>query len=158
MAAPPIRDWSEESNKNRYSLLITIARNELMVTRGFVADDNPWGCTAREIANWKKYRKAWADIAQGDKSKINFTGNGDWLIAVQQPNPPPGWISILKQVGMVTPILCRVTDLDITDPTLPADPTAQAPKTSADPDNTWYHTTQYMVEGEYVNTNDYDEG
>ncbi len=94
-------------------------------------------------------------IATGEKKYISWTGSGANLIGVQEPNPPPGWLSIMKQVGNVPAVRCRVTDLDIVDPTLPANPSAQSLKISVEsPD--WQMGSDFVVEGDYVNTNDYD--
>ncbi len=149
-------EWRQETRKNRYGLLITIARNELHNTRSFISEDNPWGCTEKEVSNWKKYRKAWMDIVLGDKTQISFSGTSDWLIGVQQPNPPPGWCSILKQIGEVPHVTCRVVDLDIHDPLMPADPMAQTPKEGVDPISEFTAGNKWVVEGEYLNTCDYD--
>ena len=154
MADPAKIEWKfDPSFRNR--LLFTIAQNELFVTRSFVAEDNPWSCTAKEVANWKKYRAAWMAIATGDKKHISWTGSSANLIGVQEPNPPPGWISIMKQVGEVPAVRCRVTDLDIVDPTLPADPSSQSPKISVEGED-WQVSSDFVVEGGYVNTCDYD--
>ena len=118
----------------------------LRITRSFIAEDNPWELDADTIAGFKTYRKAWLDIANGDKTYINFTGTGEDIIGVDRPDPPDGWVMPMKQLGDCPPICCHVDHFDIFDPTLPANPRAKRKRSSVDPDGNWTSGNKFMLE------------
>ena len=127
-------------------MLLHIARSEMKITRSFIAEDNPWELDADTIAGFKTYRKAWLDIANGDKTYINFTGTGEDIIGVDRPDPPDGWVMPMKQLGDCPPICCHVDHFDIFDPTLPANPRAKRKRSSVDPDGNWTSGNKFMLE------------
>lgn len=145
MATPAAVEWAIDKGYVLH-LLLHIARCEMKISRAFIADDNPWGLSETDIANWKAYRKAWVDIATGPKKHINFTGTGEDIVGVDRPDNPEGWLIIMRQIGEIPPLACRVSDLDIYDPTLPPDPTAYRKKESVDYDGTWQVGNQFMRE------------
>ena len=102
---------------NKQMILGEIAQH-LRFTAFSQSPDNPMSLTAAEIAAWKTYRKAWSDL-----SKINFTNvhNGlDERSTNDAPDLiplPVGWVKTSRAHGILPDVFCRITDLDIYDPT-----------------------------------------
>lgn len=151
MAEPALVEWKIDKGYVLH-MLLHIARSEMKNSRAFIADDNPWGCTEEERTAWTTYRKAWLAIANGPKKYINFTGTGEDIIGVTRPPMPTGWVCIMRQIGDVPPLTCRISDFDIFDPTLPADPTGFREKRTQPntaPDGTAHNiSNEFMRESE----------
>ena len=66
--------------------------NEWRLTDFAVAEDNPAGCTAQEIADFKTFRAAWKTIMDGDMDNYSIDVSAEMLVGnLTIPDYPTGW-------------------------------------------------------------------
>ena len=103
--------------RNKHMILGEIAQH-LKLTAWSQSPDNPMDLTAAEIADWKIHRKKWSDLA-----KVNFTNVHNGLDERARNDAdikiplPAGWARTSRAIGELPDVFCRITDLDIYDPT-----------------------------------------
>ena len=99
----------------KYKLILR-ARAECEISAFTVADGNPAGLTAADIAAWKVYRKAWNDIAKGNLDNIKIDVAAEMLVTgFDRPEMPDGWITMTRAMGDLPPILVQESELDLYD-------------------------------------------
>jgi hypothetical protein len=91
----------------RYKLMLR-AQAEIQMTQALVDPDNPWNLTSAELAAWKTYRKAWADLAQSDLSTVSIVVQNDMMLGgIDIPDIPEGWDFVVRTEDDLPPVLLR---------------------------------------------------